>query len=232
MGGVSTATDERLIAAHRALRADGELQFSMVPAAGPPPTPAWLKAFGEWMEHVLAPVGRFFWWISSFMPDAPYAKIILWSLIAAAAVLLLWTIYDRVRHGVWQLPRLPRRRFATAAQIGADDTWSPKAAPARAWLKEADALAAQGRFADAVHHLLMRSVEDLARRRPQIVRPALTSRELAAIEAIPSAPRRLFAEIATVVERSLFGERPVNADEWALCRSAYTNFAQPRSWAG
>ncbi|MGK2910266.1 MAG: DUF4129 domain-containing protein [Sphingobium sp.] len=231
MSGVSAASDERLIAAHRALRAEGDVQFSMAPAAGPPPTPAWLKAFGEWLEHVLAPVGRFFRWISSFMPDAPYAKIILWTVIAAVAVLLLWMIYDRIRHGVWQWPKMPRRRVAAWIAAGADENWSPEAAPARAWLKEADALAAQGRFADAVHHLLMRSVEDLARRRPQVVRPALTSRELAAIEAVPPAPRRLFAEIASVVEHSLFGERPVDADAWARCRAAYTDFAQPRSWA-
>jgi hypothetical protein len=231
MGGVSAVSDERLIAAHRALRADGDVQFDLLPAAGPPPTPAWLKAFGEWLQHVLAPIGRFFRWVSGFMPDAPYAKIILWTVIAAVLLLLLWMIFDRLRHGVWHLPRRRRGRIARTAETDVEETWSPDAAPARAWLKEADALAAKGRFADAVHHLLMRSVEDLGRRRPQVVKPALTSRDLAAIDAIPAAPRRLFAEIATVVERSLFGQRAVDAEEWARCRAAYTDFAQPRSWA-
>ena len=33
--------------------------------------------------------------------------------------------------------------------------------------READALAAEGRFAEAIHHLLLRSVEDIGRRRPR-----------------------------------------------------------------
>ena len=222
-------SDEQLAAAHRALRAGGDVQFDMVPAPGRPPPPAWLKALGEWLEWALAPVGRFLRWIASFMPDAPYARIFLWTMIAALAALLIWMVVDRIRHGVWRLPRWRRR---VAASIAVDeDAWTPDAAPARAWLEEADALAGQGRYAEAVHHLLLRSVEDMARRRPQIVRPALTSRDLARAKGIPPAPRRLFAEIAAVVERSLFGGRAIDAQEWDRCRHAYADFAQTRSWA-
>lgn len=228
----SGASDERLVAAHRALREGGDVQFDMVRAAGPQPPPAWLKAFGEWLEKVLAPVGRFFRWISSFMPDAPYARIFLWGMIALLAALLLWMVYDRVRHGEWRLPRW-RRRTLLASGGGADaaDDWTPDAAPARAWLEEADRLASEGRYAEAVHYLLLRSVEDLSRRRPQIVRPAATSRDLSQAPGIPAAPRRLFAEIAAAVETSLFGGRSVDAGEWGRCRAAYADFAQARSWA-
>ncbi|MEC3912551.1 DUF4129 domain-containing protein [Sphingobium sp. CR2-8] len=223
-------SDEQLAAAHSALRAGGDVQFDMMPAPGRQPPPAWLKALGEWLEKILEPVGRFLRWIGGFMPDAPYARIFLWTMIALLAALILWIVVDRVRHGVWRLPRWRRRRTATPVEGGEED-WTPDAAPARAWLEEADALAGQGRYAEAVHHLLLRSVEDLARRRPQIVRPALTSRDLASADAIPSAPRRLFAEIAATVERSLFGGRPIDADEWGRCRLAYADFAQTRSWA-
>lgn len=230
MAGRGEVSDGHLAAAHRALRAGGDVQFDMLPAEPPRPPPAWLKALGEWLERVLAPVGRFLRWISSFMPDAPYARIFLWTIIAALLLLLLWMVQDRIRHGVWRLPRWRRARIAVTAAEQEED-WAPDAAPARAWLTEADALAGEGRYGEAVHHLLLRSVEDLSRRRPQSVRPALTSRDLARAESIPHAPRRLFAEIAAVVERGLFGGRPIDAAEWSRCRAAYADFAQARTWA-
>jgi hypothetical protein len=229
MSGVDQASDERLLTAHRALRDSGDLQFDMAPAPGPPAPPAWLKALGEWIEQMLKPVGRFFSWIGGMIPDAPYAKIFLWGLGILLALLLIWIVQDRIRHGVWRWPRFRRRR-AAAAEGSEEQAWQPEAATARAWLQEADALAAEGHYAAAVHHLLLRSVEDLTRRRPQIVRPALTSRDLARMDSIPAAPRRLFADIAAVVERSLFGGRAVDAGQWASCRAAYADFAQARAW--
>ncbi|MDT7536047.1 DUF4129 domain-containing protein [Sphingobium sp. SA2] len=228
MAAPAEMADDQLAAAHRALRAEGDVQFDLLPAPGRQPPPAWLKALGEWLEQALAPVDRFLRWIGSFMPDAPYARIFLWTMIAALLLFLLWMAVDRIRHGVWRLPRLRRR--AVAVPVAPDEDWTPDAEPARAWLEEADALAAQGRYAEAVHHLLLRSVEDLSRRRPQIVRPALTSRDLATVQGVPAAPRRLFAEIAAAVERSLFGRRPIAAVEWDRCRRAYADFAQSRTW--
>jgi hypothetical protein len=221
--------DAQLTAAHDALRAGGDVQFDMLPADPPPKPPAWLKALGEWLEQMLAPVGRFFRWLGSFTPDAPYARIFLWTMIAALALLLLWMVQDRIRHGVWRLPQWRRARIAQAA--AREDDWTPDTAPAQSWLAQADALAGEGRYGEAVHHLLLRSVEDLSRRRPQIVRPALTSRDLSRAAGIPPAPRRLFAEIASAVERSLFGGRAIDAQEWANCRAAYTDFARARTWS-
>jgi hypothetical protein len=163
------------------------------------------------------------------MPDAPYARIFLWTVIALAAAALLWLVWQRIRTGEW---RLPRRRNAAAADAGAmeEPSWAPEAAPARAWLSEADALAGQGLYAEAVHHLLFRSVEDIAKRRPRVVRPALTSRELAAAEAVPPPARDLFARIARLVERSLFGGRAVDEGDWSAARAAYSDFVLPRTW--
>jgi len=231
MAGAEGGLDPRLVAAHRALRAGGDIQFRLIRAPEPPKTPEWVISFGRWLRHVLAPLGRFLDWVGSFMPDAPYARILLWSVIVLLAAMLLWAIYTRIRHGEWRLPRF-RRRGALQPSDAEDVEWTPEAAPARAWLDEADRLAAQGQFGEAVHHLLLRSVEDIARRRPQLVRPALTSRDLARATSIPAAPRRLFADLAAVVERSLFGGAAVNADDWGECRAAYADFARARSWQG
>ena len=225
--------DERLTAAHRALRNGGDVQFDLPAAAGPPQPPAWLKALGEWVQMVFAPVGRLIRWISSLMPDAPYARILLWTMIATLALLVVWVAIDRVRGGVWRMPRWRRRRSA-APLVPSEEPieWSPATAPAQRWLDQADRLAGEGRFADAVHHLLLRSVEDIGLRRPQLVRPALTSRDIAGLPGLPPAPRRLFADLAAVVERSLFGGAAVDADDWQECRAAYAEFALPKAWHG
>jgi hypothetical protein len=177
----------------------------------------------------MRPVGRVLDWIGSFMPNAPYARIFLWTVLAAAALALVWVVAQRVRHGEW---RWPWRRRAPGVEPTeeAEPAWAPEAAPARSWLKEADALAEQGLYAEAVHHLLFRSVEDISKRRPRLVRPALTSRELAAAEAVPPAARDLFARIARLVERSLFGGRAVEAGDWTAARAAYADFVLPGTW--
>ncbi len=231
MAGEQEASDagQRLADAQSALRADGDIQFDLPPVTPRPPPPQWWLDFLEWLGRVLAPVGRLFNWIGSFLPDAPYARIILWTMLAIAAAALLWMLWQRLRDGQWAWPR---RRRATASGGEAEDDLLPDAAPARRWLEEADRLAADSRFAEAVHHLLLRSVEDIARRRPQLVRPALTSRDLSRADAIPRDARSLFAGIAQVVERSLFGGRPVDAGQWQACRAAYADFIASRAWKG
>ncbi len=211
------------------MRADSSVQFNLPPAPPPPKPPQWLIDFGRWLRHVLRPIGRFFDWIGSMMPSAPFARILLWTVLALAVIALLVVVVERIRHGEW---RLPLRRRAVAADASADEEpqWAPDAAPARSWLEEADALAAKGLYAEAVHHLLFRSVEDIARRRPRLVRPALTSRELAAAEAVPVGARDLFARIARLVERSLFGGRAVGEPDWSAARAAYADFVLPGAW--
>jgi hypothetical protein len=224
----AAAAADRFAAAHAALKADSSVQFTLQPAPLPAPPPKWLIEFFHWLGKVLEPIGRFFAWLGSFMPDAPYARIFLWSVLAVAAAMLLWAVYLRLRYGEW---RMPRRRTSRPAGVDAvEEEWAPDAAPVRAWLREADLLAEQGRFAEAAHLLLVRSIEDIARRRPRLVRPALTSRELADADAIPDPARNLFAGIARLVERSLFGGRAVDAQEWSSARNAYADFALPATW--
>jgi len=198
----------------------------MQPVKPPAPPPSWLVDFIKWLGN--GPIGRFFSWIGRHMPEAPIARMLLWVLLAVLAATLIWVIVVRLREGQWRLPR--RRKAKAVAVEPEEEAWAPDAAPVRAWLKEADALAAEGRYAEAVHHLLFRSIEDIARRRPRLVRPALTSRELAAAEAVPAPARDLFARIARLVERSLFGGRPVSSDDWSGARAAYADFALPGTW--
>ena len=209
------------------MRHDSSIQFNLSPAPQPPKPPAWMGSFSDWLDRVLAPVGHFLAWIFSVLPAGPIAQILLWSGIALGAAALIWALFNRLKHGEWTL-RLPRR--APFKEVAAEEEWTPEELASRSWLEEADALAHEGRFAEAIHHLLFRSIEDIARKRPALVRPALTSRELAAAETIPGRARDLFAGIARIVERSLFGGRPVAETDWLQAREAYSGFALPSAW--
>jgi len=225
--GAAAAKAAQFDSAYKALRGDHSVQFNLPPPEAPPKPPAWLDAFFKWLSHVLEPVGKFFSWIGSFLPDAPFARFLLWTVLAVAAAALLWAIYNRLRHGEWRV-KLPR--LAPVTDIPVEEEWAPDQAGARSWLEEADALAREGRYAEAVHHLLFRSIEDIANRRPNLVRPALTSREIASSQSIPGRARDLFTGIAKLVERSLFGRRPVGEGDWLEARNAYSDFALAGSW--
>lgn len=224
--------DARFAAAHAALRADATIQRSLPPALPDPPPPGWVLAVRHALEWLGDTLGAALGWLFGWLPPLPWARILLWGLVATLAALFLWMLVERLRTGAWRLPRLPSRRTgAPDAGLEPDDAWVPEAAPARALLADADRLAAEGRFDEAVHLLLQRSVEDIGRRRPGTLRPALTSRDIAGLPAVPPAARRFFATIAEAVERSLFGGRAAGADAWNACRQAYAEFALPKAWA-
>ncbi len=109
--------------------------------------------------------------------------------------------------------------------------WRPDEAKARALLEDADRLAAQGAYDEAAHLILYRSIDDIEGRRPRLVRPALTSRDIAALEAVPGAARAAFSRITQAVEASFFGGRSLDRDGFAECRRAYEAFAFPEAWA-
>jgi hypothetical protein len=190
-------------AAHRQLLGDKSIQFTMTHDTMPKP-PAWLK----WLLEALA---------------TPTAKYILWALLAAGAAFLLFLLARHLLGIKW-----PSRRPRAAVEEVED--WRPEAGPARALLNEADALAAEGRFDEAAHLLLFRSIEDIDARRPALVRPALTSRDIADAPDLPGDPRRAFHAIVMLVEKSLFGGRSLVETEWSECRAAYESFAFAGAW--
>ncbi len=219
---------DRLAAAHAALRADPSIQFNLTRPPLPPEPPAWLRTLGRWLGDLFRPIGRLLRWLTDLMPDAPYARVLLWTLLAGVAVAVVWMVVDRIRSGEWRLPA--RRRRASPTPDADQDDWVPDATPARAWLREADRLAAEGRHAEAIHYLLFHSIDDIARRRPALRRPSLTSRELASAPLLPATVRPLFASIAGLVERSLFGGRLVTDADWETARRAYADLALPGRW--
>lgn len=193
--------------------AGGDIQTAFPPPEPPPETPGWLTALFD-------AIADFFRW------SAPALKPLLW---IAAILLALFILYHFVPGFARWVDDLLRRHRHSADD--ADDVGQAEAGAARALLSEADALAAEGRFAEAVHLLLYRSVEDIEGRRPGLVRPAMTSRDLAAAQDLPGVARDAFSRIARAVEISLFGGRAIDASAWQQCRGAYAELTVPRNWA-
>lgn len=194
--------------------ADGAIQTGFPPPLAQPDTPEWLRA-------LITAIGRFLQWA------APAGKPLAWVGAALLLLVILYLFVPAFARWIDDLP-LRRRRAAPEEEEGVGHA---EAGAARALLAEADALAAEGRFAEAAHLLLHRSVEDIESRRPGLVRPAMTSRGLAAAEGLPGAARDAFSRIARAVEISLFGGRPVDAGTWEQCRAAYAELTVPRNWA-
>lgn len=205
------ADQARFDAAHRALLADKRIQFELPAKAPEPPPPDWLVRFFDWLGDLFKRLG-----------DAgPVAQVIFWLIVAGVVVMILYAL--------WPLAKRLWSRLRGGAEAEPED-WRPEAAPARALLAEADALAARGDYAEAAHLVLLRSVEQIGSRRPHFVRPALTSRDIARIDGLPGDVARAFTQIAGVVETGLFAARPVGAEAWAQCRAAYEAVAFPKSW--
>lgn len=194
----------------RELRGDENIQFEPVEIPEPePPEPGWLEDLFEYLGDLFGPVGSFIasWWF-----------VLQWVLIAAVAAFAIYAIYRFIGPTVLA-PKSARDSDAEEPE------WTPDKAESIALLEDADKLAAQGKFDEATHLLLQRSVGQIARARPDWVEPSSTARELAALPALSARARSTFAVISERVERSLFALRSLNRDDWEAARSAYAEFA-------
>ena len=204
--GRAAATDTSVAAAHKSLLTNPDVQFDL-PAFVPPKPPTWIE-----------PLAKFFQWLA---PAFPY---IFWGAVALAVCAVLYFVLSNIDGFGW----LRRNRNGGDEEV---EEWRPEEGAARALLAEAEALAAQGRYAEAARLLLRRSVEDIAGRLPQFMKPSLTARDIAGADELPENARPAFSAIAHVVEVSAFGAQAVTAKAWEDCRAAYTRFAMPGSWA-
>jgi hypothetical protein len=199
----AAAGADTLAKAHDALLRQSDLQFDF-PVYQPPQIPDWVKPLGDLLRAI-----------------APIFPYIFWGgLIVGGVTILFFLLREMI--GL-RLPAFRRRNRAGPVE----SDWRPSEARARTLLEDADRLAADGRYDEAAHLLLFRSIEDMDERWPNLVRPALTSRDIATHRGLPEPARRTFGDIARVVERSFFGGARLAADDFAFCRRAYEAFALP-----
>ena len=195
------------------VRADADIQFAASEPKPPAEPPQWWKDLLEWLGDLLAPA------VEVLVDAWPVLRIVLIALLAAGLLTLLWIILAPYFEE-WRNRRVQED----------PEEWRPEQGAARKLLEEAEALAGQGRFKDAVHLLLFRSIEDIEQRRPDMLRPSSTSREIGRFESLPENARNMFAVIAGQVERGIFAGAPIDEKGWVLSREAYGEFALAETW--
>jgi hypothetical protein len=196
------------------VRTDSEIQFVPSQPPKPPELPQWWLDFLAWLGKLLAPV------MEALAAAWPILRILLLVLLAAGVLTLLWVILAPYVEQ-WRGRKRP-----------VEQVWQPQPDAARELLAEAEALAATGQFDQAVRLLLHRSIADIEQRRPHLLRPSSTAREIERFADLPEAPRAMFAVIAGQVERGLFAALPIDESGWRISRDAYAGFALREGWRG
>lgn len=107
-----------------------------------------------------------------------------------------------------------RRRRSAEAPRPEGDAAAASAPRLNLSFDDASRLAAEGRYAEAVHALLLAAIRHFAERSRTAIQPSRTSREL--VRTLPLGPeaREAFAELVRTVELSLFGGAAVGAEDY------------------
>lgn len=198
--------------AHAQVLRDKSVQFAHIDLVQEEkPLPDWLQTLGEWIAKILDIL-------------SPFIAVMFWIGLACLVLLLIYFIVTEVLQ--IEIFKKPAKTTATVVE----PQWRPNSQVARDLLAAADALAAEGRFGDAVHLILLRSIEDIERFRPTTIRPALTARDIGAMPALPEAAKPIFARISAAVEKALFAGLTIESSEFVSCREAYVRFALPEEW--
>lgn len=141
-----------------------------------------------------------------------FLRILLIVAIAAGIGFALWIVRDR-------LPILGRRSLV--ARDAAEATGDASVERMAVAQMEADELARQGRAAEAMHALLLRSLIEVRRRLNVSFADSLTSREVLDVLSLPDIGKTSLADIIQRVELVYFGDHHADDQDYAACRRSY-----------
>ena len=143
----------------------------------------------------------------SFQIPAVFGWVILAAAATGAVCLALWLMaFDVDRAGA----KRRRRRGRSQQKHGTDDIAEPASGD---WLRDADDLARQGRFAEAIHRLLLGVLGKLGRPGTS---NATTAREIVRAHIGPHAQR--LGALVQASELVHFGGRPGTREQYDRCR--------------
>ena len=142
-------------------------------------------------------------------------RIVLITLLIVGGLLLLFFLINA-------LPTI-RERLKRRAAAQAQPSVTPIASDAdrerlEIALSEADRLARQGAFGEALHLLLLYCLNEMRRRFGLGLPPSLTSREILGLSVLPEIRRTGLSVIVSAVEISHFGGRPADETTYRMCR--------------
>ncbi|ESQ87404.1 hypothetical protein ABAC460_18940 [Asticcacaulis sp. AC460] len=172
----------------------------------------------EMWRKVFQGITDFFKGIGELLqPLAPIMPYLFYALGIALILLLLSPVARMFITSRWE-------RLFSRDSLKADAAWRPTKQAVVALLQDIDALAAQGKYDEAVHLLLVRSVADINNFRPDLVRKHYSSRDICSHPLLPEGARPAFRKIVAWVERSYFAGIPVGKEGFDACRQAYVEF--------
>ena len=146
-------------------------------------------------------------------------NLVRWVVVAGVAVLLLALLVSalRERGDSAAVPRISGGGLEPELPI------APTSVPAL--LARADELAAAGRYADAMHSVLLAAMSMVGCDQASRNKDSLTSWELLRASALPPSPLQALRELVLRVERAWFGKQPATVDDYRFVRGRFEDFA-------
>lgn len=146
--------------------------------------------------------------------DAPWLgrllEILLYAVAAVVlAVLVSWIVNHLVSRRARDLTLAPEGEAAPALDVRLD---------------QPDRLAAAGRFAEAIHELLLETLAAISR--AWQLPPSYTSREVVAGARLPGIAREALRGLVLAVELSRFGGAPATEADYRACLAQFHQFLE------
>jgi len=148
----------------------------------------------------------------------PAAEFLFWTILAVALVLLgVWIAREWAPF--W--PGGPRARVRKRVRLRVDPAATAVSPVVAVERPEFERHAAEGRYEEAVHTILLALQWEIGRRRRDPFPPSLTSREILRRARLADAVADTFGRVVTVVEGSLFGGEEVVESRYEECAGHY-----------
>jgi uncharacterized protein DUF4129 len=142
-------------------------------------------------------------------------RVLFWTLAGVGVFLLLVYLANALPPLAARLQRARRKDAAGVTIAAIVDLDRERLGDV---LAEADRLARQGAFGEALHLILLHCLNELRQRLGMGVPTSLTSREILRLAPLPDVRRGALSTIVSAVEISHFGGRPVDEATYRLCR--------------
>jgi hypothetical protein len=142
----------------------------------------------------------------------------LWLVVIVGVGMLLYAFRDMI-----PMFRISRDAAWTGDEGGAAETGQPASGMA---LGAADDLAAQGRYVEAMHVLLLQALAEIRVRLNEQFADSLTSREILRSKQLSDDLRHPLRDVVSRVEWTYFGEHPAEQNDYLACRSSFAALAR------
>jgi hypothetical protein len=149
-------------------------------------------------------------WFFQLSPETK--QFILWCAVILGGAVILWSLRDSLSYFGRS------RKIVGPAEARLAPTEATRLAEAQV---EADDLARLGHYGEAMHVLLLKSLNELCHRLGVTFAVSLTSREILRGVQLSDLGRRALSDIIRAVEQTYYGGRAAGPSEYATCRNQF-----------